>query len=209
MANKMEHHHTDIRRYTCACGTGHYEKRFVTNKDDYLHEEFKTGYRLVCTACEKTYLIEDGELVPIGAVEQTARVSSTLDACCNKITAYAAAHHKAEILEFIKSVPMSRLYSMWKIGSPALQTFRNKLKQMGYEDTYRRYLVGSHIWNVQRLMATVQACGIPDPQLEAWFVEANDLERDLTSAKQAQKRQAFQGKFIDERRTWSDAEGGL
>jgi hypothetical protein len=204
VSNKMEHHHSEVLEYRCACGSGHYTIIWDTYRDNYFSEDVKRRSRIDCDVCSEAYIIDGSSLLPIDIRKMVAEKRQAVEQLCRTMKEHALRCYQAQMLHCISGMPVAQWHRLWRISSPAIGTFRKEVKRDGVQETFIRQLYGSSLYSVERILVTLKQCDIHDPQLVEWEKEVNKLQQDYEDAQALEKGSLVKSELLKEYRDYSD-----
>jgi hypothetical protein len=124
--------------------------------------------------------------------------------CCKRIKEYALERYRQQMLSCVSKMPVARWHRLWKIGSPAIGTFRKDLKYSGIPSMFERLLIGEYPHTVDNILVTLAICNINDSQLDIWNAELKSLTQEADSTRQQEYALIFNGVLIRKYRTYEE-----
>ncbi|MFC5402293.1 hypothetical protein [Cohnella soli] len=159
-----------------------------------------------CATCNDIFIIEGTNLVPRSAREATLAAEAKVQQLCQAIKQYALNNYEPQMVDFVSKIPASKWYDLWQVGTPAIGTFRKDLKMTGVKGTFTGLLYGNYPHNVERIILTLQSCGIEDPQLMTRYDVLQSLIQDHRIAQDEERAQRHSGNKINEYTSYADPE---
>nr|WP_154892903.1 hypothetical protein [Paenibacillus xylanexedens] len=197
MANRMEHHKTENFEYACVCGKGSYTLKWHTYRDDYFNEDIKSEGKIDCPICRETHQLNGYSLVPLEMTHKVREVTEAVRNMCQLIRQYSLSRYREEMFQYVTSIPVVQWHRLWKVGSPAIGTFRKDLKTPdGQRNTFNHLLSGNYESNINRIFATLEKCEIEDQQLTSWEYDLQKLIENKLVVKDQESKALFNGKLL-------------